>query len=276
MPYLFHSFLSCYRPNHFYAGDLLIKKTVVSFSSRPEPQKTVSVPVCSGGGDGGGRLLRWHQTPLQWRRHHHSCPGGGSRWRRRRSGCLQCPVVPTGRQLNPLPASAASQCLLETKQEPVYQNHLYTEPIFLLHCQNKLVESKYSNSIQSFWSNGDIKAALLVKVMGTSLSNRQQSQRKWKIEFSVSICIKKHYIGSSSGNVAHQSCQKKILLQNWFWQKTKKCWCYDTDKAVLQMVLVVKMVLVSEQMTPAWPLTVQLTWVSSHHPLQLENRAQKN
>ena len=176
-------FWSCYRPNNFYPGDLLIKETVVIVSSRPESLNTVSLPVCSGGGDGGGRFLRRHQTPLQWRRHHHHCPGGGSRWRRRRrrSGCLQCPVVPTGRQLNPLPASAASQCLLETKQEPVYQNHLYTEPIFLFHCQNELIRSKFSNYIQSFRSNGDIKAALLVKVMGTSLSNRQQSQRKRNI-----------------------------------------------------------------------------------------------
>lgn len=97
-----------------------------------------------GGGDGGGRLLRRHQAPLQRRRHHHHhlyCPGGvttcnggdnnGRRRRRRRPGCLQCPVTPTGRQHLPLPTSAASQCLLETK--PVYQNHLNTNIMIHFH-----------------------------------------------------------------------------------------------------------------------------------------------
>ncbi len=41
------------------------------------------------------------------------------------------------------------------------------------------------------------------------------------------------------------------------------------------MVSVVKMVLVSVQKTPARPRAVRCPEVSSHHPLQLENRAPK-
>lgn len=94
----------------------------------------MSLSLCSGGGDGRGWLLWRHQTPLQ-RRSHRLCPGRGCAWiwGWRRSGCLQCPIAPTGGQLLALPTSAASQCPVETRQEPVKQNHLLTDPVFQFH-----------------------------------------------------------------------------------------------------------------------------------------------